>query len=139
MKCLQLTAICLSLMAFGATREVSAAGFTCEPRFQPAASQSLAPHTFFDQAMASITTLYPDHVVLVSRRSSSIAGVNYSLIAYRERGDAAAVRIDGAANLDSKAWVFDLACPANRAMDGLLTLLEQIADLKNLPAAAAGP
>jgi acetolactate synthase regulatory subunit len=89
--------------------------------------------------MASITTLYPDHVVLVSRRSSSIAGVNYSLIAFRERGAAAAVRIDGAANLDSKAWVFDLACPANRAMDGLLTLLEQIADLKNLPAAAAGP
>ena len=125
-------------MTVGVTT-VRAAGFTCEPRFQAAQNKHLSPHTYYDQAMASIETLYPDHVILVSRRDSRIAGVNYALIAYRERGDAAAVRINGAANLDSKAWVFDLACPANRAMDGLLTLLEQIADLKNLPAAAADP
>jgi len=132
MKDLRMMVLCLLLTPLGVTA-AQAAGFTCEPRFQPAKSNRFMPHVFFDQAMASIETLYPEHALLASRRSSSIAGVDYSLLAYKERGDAAAVRIEGAAVFRSRSWTFDLACPATHAMGGLLTLLEQIADLKDLP------
>jgi hypothetical protein len=55
------------------------------------------PHSFYDQAMASLPRLYPEHDLLAGRRFGRLGGVVYSLVCYSESPSGEKVVIEASA------------------------------------------
>lgn len=86
------------------------------------------PHTFYDQALASLPRLYPEHVLLAARRRGSVGGVAYALVCYREAPDAERVVIQASAVHKDRAWSLDAVVPPPYG-SALLQVVEEIAKL----------
>lgn len=91
----------------------------------------ILPHTFIDQAKASIPKLYPNYEILFEQRSSMLADAAYSLIVYKEDQGIDIVHIEGAVVKYPKAWLFSLISPKGKVIEGVVSTMEQIASLKN--------
>jgi hypothetical protein len=93
---------------------------------------------FYNQAMESIPAIEPGSRILVSRRDGQVGRnpvVFYSLVAYATPGSQA-VKIAGAAEVDQRAWRFDLETPEQKLAETLLEVVEQLSmlpQLKNTP------
>jgi hypothetical protein len=86
------------------------------------------PHAFYDQAVASLARLYPDHVMLAQERTGRIGEVNYALVCYRiDRLSEHAV-IQALAVREKRAWRLEADTPLPHG-DGLEQVLEQIGRL----------
>ena len=107
----------------------------CKPTIAPAAYSRGVPSTFVDQGLASISRLYPKHVLLASRRADQLGPVTFSLLVYKEDGTKPTVTIEGMAlegqPNELKAWRFTAQCTAENLADGLVTTLEDIAKLRS--------
>ncbi len=90
------------------------------------------PHAFYDQAMESIPSIYPNAVIVAERRIGSFAGNNYplySLIGYKESMDLEDVTISGVVTGMDRAWSFTIKVSESSYANTLLLILENIADL----------
>jgi len=86
------------------------------------------PHAFYDQALASLPRLHPEHVLLAARRRGTVAGVAYALVCYREAPDAERVVIQASAVHGDRAWSLDAVVPPPYG-SALLQVVEEIAKL----------
>jgi hypothetical protein len=120
-------------------RSAPGAGPTCEPAFEHTSDRRTLPHVVHDQAEESIEALYPDRVVLVSRRAARIGGVTYALLAYMQQPSDGVVHVTGAAVHHPDAWTFDMTCPSGEIADGLVSLLERISALERPPGTVPQP
>jgi len=98
----------------------------CETHLRKTTSNRWLPHAFFDQTVESLNSLYPDHIVLVSRRVGRLGNIRYSLIVYKVEPTSDRVHIDAMAVDHSDAWVYTADCPADEAMGGLVETLEAV-------------
>lgn len=121
--CVLLVLVC-STAAFGADPP-----HACKRRLSKIADNRLWPHGFYDQATETINSIYPNRVILVSRRSSRIGTHPYSLIVYRVEPTSTVIHIDAMAIDHPDAWVYSVECPADQGMEGLVTTLEEISHL----------
>ncbi len=88
----------------------------------------ILPHAFHDQAIASLPHLFPEHVLLTSRRSGVLGEVVYALICFRESPVSDRVVIQAVAVHRDRAWRLETEAPP-RYGDTLLQVLEQIGKL----------
>ena len=88
------------------------------------------PHSYFDQAIASIPIIYPEHVFFAKRRYGKLGEMQYSIICYKENEKKNSITISGIAVLKSNAWSFETRVPQESFGDYLLIVLESI---QNLP------
>lgn len=86
------------------------------------------PHAFYDQAVSSLARLFPEHVLLATRRTGKLGRISYSLVCFKETRSGSRVVIQGVAVLEDRAWTFDATAPSEYG-DTLLQVLEQIAKL----------
>lgn len=117
-------------VALGAVRRVGQNVDSCGPAFSETQATRNAPTAYADQALASIPQLYPRHELLVTRRSSTLGDVWFSLLVYKRDGALDPVTIEGVAERQSKAWRFSATCPSAKALDGVVTVLERVGALR---------
>lgn len=89
---------------------------------------------FYNQAMESIPAIEPGSRILVRRRDGQVGRdptVLYSLVAYAPAGSTT-VKIAGAAEVDQRAWRFDLETPESQLAETLLEVVEQLSMLPRL-------
>lgn len=91
-------------------------------------SRSL-PHAFYDQALASLSHLFPAHVLLAGRRSDVLGEVAYSLVCYRETPSSDRVIVQGVAVHSDRAWNIKAYTPVSSYEITLGQVLEQIEKL----------
>ena len=111
----------------------SAATPLCDPAFEHVRDRRTLPHAYHDQGVESLRALYPEHVLLVQRRSSRLGDVLYSLLVYKEDPLAEVVHLGGVAVVHPDAWSFDMTCTPGDLAGGLVTLLEEVAALGREP------
>jgi hypothetical protein len=90
------------------------------------------PYAFYDQAMESIPSIYPNSVIVAERRIGSFAGNShplYSLIAYKKSMDLKNVTISGVVTGMDRAWSFNIKVTESSYANTLLLILEKIANL----------
>jgi hypothetical protein len=88
------------------------------------------PHAFHDQARASLARLFPQHVLLASRRFVTLGDVAYALVCFRETPSSERVVIQAAAVRGIRAWNLETSAPATTYGDTLVQVLEQIGKLR---------
>jgi hypothetical protein len=139
----QVNARSMNLVALGAvaltpqTSAPLAERNSCTPVFQRAEYHRGDPYSFVDQGLASIPHLFPKHVLLAQRRDSQLGSVDFSLLVYRADADKPDVWIEGMAlegkNDRLRAWIFMTRCAMDNFAEGLVTTLEQVAQLAKRP------
>jgi hypothetical protein len=87
------------------------------------------PHSFHDQAMASIKELYADSEIIDHIRSGQINDARYALVAYREKAGSFLIHIDGVATLHQKAIRFSTFVEGDDYDDALLATIQLIREL----------
>jgi len=87
------------------------------------------PQAFYDQAVASVPTIYSDHAFLAKRRSGRLGNVQYSIACYKEDASSDLVTASGTVVSDGKAWFFESRMPESSFGDDLLILMEAVASL----------
>lgn len=90
------------------------------------------PHSFYDQAMASLPRLYPEHELLAGRRLGRLGDVAYSLICYRESPSSNKVVIQAVAVHIERAWNFEAVTDTTSYPRTLLWTLERISRLPSI-------
>ena len=93
------------------------------------AGSRLLPHAYYDQAIASIPALYPEHEFLAKRRFAYIGKVAYSIVCYKKDKDDNIVIISGTAVLNTEAWSFQAEVPEPVFGDALIIVLETISKI----------
>lgn len=93
------------------------------------------PHRFHDQALATLTALYPEHQLLASRRFGRVGATVYALVGYREQAASAAVVIDALAVHGRRAWRLQTVVAGARYGDVLLEVIERIGRFASDPPA----
>jgi hypothetical protein len=86
------------------------------------------PHLFHDQAASSLPHLFPNHVLLASRRSGVIGEVTYALVCFKETQSTERVVIQAVAVHKDRAWSLE-AIASSSYGDTLVQVLEQIGKL----------
>jgi hypothetical protein len=104
-------------------------GTSCTPIFKTAQYNRGLPSAYVDQGLASIPHLYPNHRLLLQRRSSQLGDVGFSLLVYQEDAGKPDITVEGMATHGLKAWTFTARCSADSLTEGLVTTLEEIAKL----------
>jgi hypothetical protein len=102
------------------------------------APSRLLPHAFYDQALASLPHVFPQHVLLAARRSGHLGEVVYALVCFRETPSSDRVLIQAVALHGDRAWTLDAIAPPSYG-DTLVQVLEQIARLPSHPDAKRLP
>jgi hypothetical protein len=92
----------------------------------------MLPHSFYDQAMASLPQLYPEHELLAGRRSGRVGGVIYSLICYRKSPSSDRVIIQAVAVHNRQAWNIETLTNTTSYPGVLLQVLERINGLPSI-------
>lgn len=92
-------------------------------------SNRTLPHSFYDQAMASLPQLYPHHRLLAGRRAGEVGDVAYSLICYRESPSNAKVVIQAVAVHGKRAWNIEAVTDTTLYPGALLQVIERISKL----------
>ena len=105
---------------------------SCKPAFTATARDRTVPWSFVQQGLKSIPLLYPKHVLLAQRGSSAVGDVDFSLLVYKEDRDKPDVTVEGMAAHELRAWFFTAHCSTDNLIDGLVTVLEEIAKLSRL-------
>ena len=90
------------------------------------------PHSFYDQAMASLPRLYPDYELLAGRRFGRVGAVTYSLVCYRESPSSDKVVIQAVAVHDERAWNIETLTDKTSYPGALLRVLERINGLPSI-------
>lgn len=90
----------------------------------------ILPHAYIDQAKESLSNQYPGLQVLFVNRSSQIADATYSIIVYQEKENTKWLYIEGAVVKYPNAWIFNVKCPKENAIEKIVAIMEQIAVLK---------
>ena len=93
------------------------------------AGSRLLPHGFYDQAIASIPALYPEHEFFAKRRFAYIGNVAYSIVCYKKDKEDINVVISGTAALNTDAWSFQTEVPEALFGDMLIIVLETISKI----------
>lgn len=88
------------------------------------------PHSYYDQAVASIPNIYPEYIFFAKRRYGKLGKTQYSIVCYKENKKTLSVTISGIAVLNNEAWHFETNLPEDSFGDFLLIVLEAI---ENLP------
>jgi hypothetical protein len=88
------------------------------------------PHAFHDQATSSLPHVFPQHVLLASRRSGVLGDVIYALVCFKETRSSERVVIQAVAVRGDRAWNLEAIAPL-RYGDTLVQVLEQ---MQRLPA-----
>jgi hypothetical protein len=89
---------------------------------------------FYNQAVESIPAIEPGSRILARRRDGQVGHgpvVLYSLVAYATPGSQV-VKIAGAAEVDRRAWRFDLETQESKLAETLLEVVEQLSKLPQL-------
>jgi hypothetical protein len=89
---------------------------------------------FYNQAMESIPAIERGSRILARRRDGQVGHspvVLYSLVAYATPGSQV-VKIAGAAEVDQRAWRFDLETAESKLAETLLEVVEQLSMLPRL-------
>jgi len=92
------------------------------------------PHSFYDQALASLPHLFPEHLILAARRSGKLGDAVYALVCYRETPTSQNVTIQAVVSHGVRAWRLETTS-ADSYSDMLIQVLEQIAKLPSNGAA----
>ncbi|MFZ0487033.1 MAG: hypothetical protein WAL83_08545 [Arenicellales bacterium] len=87
------------------------------------------PYSYYDQAMESIATLYPDYVLILKRRVGTLGNAQYSIVCYKESPNRTRVRIGGSVAGAKKAWSFAAEVPEQAFNESLVLALETISNL----------
>jgi len=87
------------------------------------------PYSYYDQAMESIATLYPDYVLVLKRRFGTLGDAHYSIVCYKESPAGTRVRIGGSVAGAKKAWSFAAEVPERAFNESLVLALEVISNL----------
>jgi len=95
---------------------------------EPIAANRMLPQAFFDQALASLPQLFPEHVLLASRRAGVLGDVSYALVCYKEAPTSERVVIQAVEVHGDQAWTLETDAPATYG-DTLMQVLEQVARL----------
>jgi hypothetical protein len=104
----------------------------------PAEYSRILPHAFYDQALASLKSLFPKHVLLAARRAGVIGEVQYALVCFKETPSSERVVIEASAVHRDHAWNLEAIAPPAFG-DTLVQVLEQIALLPSTRSAQRKP
>lgn len=89
----------------------------------------ILPHAFHDQALSSITGIYPDSQILAKRRVGYLnknPAVLYSMVCYKESSKQEGVIISGVVTYENQAWSFDSTVEESAFPDTLILILETL-------------
>jgi len=86
------------------------------------------PHVFYDQATSSLPHLFPQHVLLASRRFGVLGEVVYALVCFKEAPSSERVVIQAVAVRGDRAWNLEAIAPSTYG-DTLVQVLEQMGKL----------
>jgi len=119
----------LAAITVGQTPPQAPIGTPCTPHFRAAQYHRGLPEAYADQGLASISRLYPNHRLMLQRRSSQLGEVAFSLLIYQEDAGKSDITVEGVATHNVNAWYFSARCSADSLPAGLVTTLEDIAKL----------
>jgi hypothetical protein len=101
-----------------------------DPDITESPARRWQPAVMIDQALESLPHVEPGHRLLVVRRSGTLAGREYALLAYTTpAGDSVrflAQQVEGV----EVAWTISRTCPHAGWVMGLIDLLERMAALR---------
>lgn len=86
------------------------------------------PHVFHDQGMSSLPRLFPEHVLLASRRFGVLGEASYALLCFKENPSSERVIIQAVAVYRDRAWTLEAVASSSYG-DTLVQVLEAIAQL----------
>ena len=92
----------------------------------------ILPHAYYDQAMASIASVYLNSEILAKRRIgylNSERSILYSMVCYKQRKNFEEVTIGGVVVHKHKSWSFNAEVAEEMFADKLLLVLEVLAKL----------
>jgi hypothetical protein len=103
----------------------------CTPHVQARPISRNLPHALHDQALESLKILYPQHQLLVARRSAVLGPVEYALVAYRQTLGADTIQIAATAVVlsSAQAWSVDATCTTGQLPEALVSMMEILANL----------
>ena len=87
------------------------------------------PHAYYDQALDSINSIYPENRILAKRRYGSVGNVRYSLIAYKDADESLEVKVKGVVVKQRLAWIFDTKVAEFKFNETMILILERISKL----------
>jgi len=92
----------------------------------------ILPHAYYDQAMSSISGVYPDSQIIAKRRLGYVCKnppAVYSMVCYKRSKHQKEVTISGVVTGKNKAWSFDAGVDESAFADTLIRVMETIADV----------
>lgn len=96
------------------------------------------PQAFYDQAVTSLPLLYPNHQLLVARRTGVLGEVEYALICFKETSKSRHGVIEAIAVFEERAWHLKKITPPSCG-EALVDILEYIANLPSNPTVQRKP
>ena len=92
----------------------------------------ILPHAYYDQAIASIPSVYPNSQIVAKRRLGYL-GKNtpavFSMVCYKKSKDQKEVTISGVVTGKNKAWSFDARVDESEFVNTLIFVMEIIAEV----------
>jgi hypothetical protein len=88
------------------------------------------PHSFHDQAMASVKELYADPEIIDHMRLGQMNDTQYALVTYREKAASFLIHIDGVATRHQKAFRFNMFVENDDYDDALLAVMQFLRGLR---------
>ncbi len=88
------------------------------------------PHSFHDQAMASVKELYADPEIIDHIRLGEMSDTQYALVTYRQKAGSFLIHIDGVATRHQKAFRFNMFVENDDYDDALMAIIEFIRGLR---------